>query len=228
MIQGVIFDLHGTLVRGRESTGEKESKDEALSTILREAGHEVYFQELRAARHYVAFVDYVLGRANTPFEFYAKLLERLEIPHDFRLVSRLAKKAAEMEEVELYPDAVPTIETVKEMNIKTAVLTTIAIWRFQSVLDANGVKMDYIYTGREAGAVKPNPRAYLTVLEKLSLKPSEALMVGDDLATDVLAPKRLGMRGVWLRRNGKEESSKADYIVSSLTELPGIVNMLNP
>jgi len=41
-ILGVIFDLHGTLMRRRENTEEKESKDEALSRILREASHEVY------------------------------------------------------------------------------------------------------------------------------------------------------------------------------------------
>jgi len=43
MILGVIFDLYETLVRERGSIEEKESKDEALSRVLREAGHEVYF-----------------------------------------------------------------------------------------------------------------------------------------------------------------------------------------
>lgn len=219
MIKAVVFDLYGTLL-----TGDLEDKDEGLSQLLRETGHEVYYQEVEAARHLVMFIDYPRGRANTPQEFYAKVLERLEIPADSKLAEKLAQKAAELERVRLYQDVVPTINALKARGIKTAILTTIPSWRFQHILEANSVKIDFVCTANEARAVKPNPKIYQTVLKKLQVKPNEALMVGDDPKTDVIAAKKMGMKAVMLCREEKKKVEEADYVVASLTELLNIIN----
>ena len=222
MIRAVVFDLYGTLLGGDVYT-DVETKDEGLSRLLREAGYDVYYQEVWSARQLVMFIDYPRGRADTPQEYYAKVLERLEIPVDQRLVEALVKKATEFERVRLYPDVAPTVNALKARGIKTAILTTIPTWRFKYLLEENSVKIDFICTAREAKAVKPNPKIYTTVLETLQVKPDEALMVGDLLETDVTPPKKLGMKGVLLCRTQRKESKEADYVITSLTELLDLI-----
>jgi len=218
MIKAVIFDLAGTLLEG-DIYIDVETKDEGLSRLLREAGYDVYYQEVWSARQLVMFIDYPRGRADTPHEYYAKVLERLEIPVDQKLVDELVKKSTEFERVRLYSDVIPTVKGLKAKGIKTAILTTIPTWRFRHLLEENSVKIDFICTAREAKAVKPNPKIYLKVLETLRVKPAEALMVGDLLETDVVPPRRLGMKGVLLCREQRRESREADYVITSLTEL---------
>jgi len=223
MIRAVVFDLYGTMLTG-DIYVNIEDKDEGLSRVLRENGHDVYFQEVWAARQFVMFIDYPKGRANTPQEFYTKVLERLEISADSKLAAALARKAAELERVRLYPDVVPTINALKARGIKTAILTTIPSWRFKHILEAKSVKIDFICTAKEAEAVKPNPKIYQTVLQELQVKPNEALMVGDDPRTDVIPAKRMSMKAVMLCREEKKMVNEADHVIVSLTELLNIIN----
>jgi len=223
MIKAVVFDLYGTLLTG-DIYVHVEDKDEGLSRLLRENGYDVYYQEVWAARQLVMFIDYPKGRANTPKTFYSKVLERLEIPADSKLAEALAMKAAKLEKVRLFQDVVPTINALKSRGIKTAILTTIPSWRFKHILDANSIEIDFICTAKEAKAVKPHPKIYQTVLKKLQVKPNEALMVGDDPKTDVIPPKKLGMKAVMLCREGKKTVEEADQVIASLTELLDIIN----
>ena len=222
MIKAVVFDLVETLVTDAEEL-KGEDLDEELSRILRQAGHEVYYQEVKAARHMVFFIDYLRGRGDTPRQFYAKMLERLEIPYDPQLVDKLVAKATELERVRLYEDVAPTINALKSQGIKTAVLTTVPSWLFKQVLEDSDVKIDFICTAKEAKAVKPNPQIYQTVLERLGVKPHEALMVGDTPEVDIIPPKKLGMKTVLLCRTEKKAVKEADHTITSLKQLLRIV-----
>ncbi|NTU83366.1 MAG: hypothetical protein HGA45_29020, partial [Chloroflexales bacterium] len=94
--------------------------DEELSRILRRANHEVYYQEVKAARHMVFFIDYPRGRGDTPQQFYTKMLERLEIPSEPKIVDKLAflkcvEKLEVMEFVENSEgDAIRIFQTVND------------------------------------------------------------------------------------------------------------------
>ena len=57
---------------------------------------------------------------------------------------------------------------------------------------------DAILVEGEFGTGKPDEAVYRHVLKTLGMTPREALMVGDHLEWDVLAPQRLGLRGVWV------------------------------
>jgi len=220
VIKAVIFDLYGTLMTSHEAS---ESIEEALSKILREAGYEIYFQEVWAARQFVAFIDYTRGRANTPQEYYAKVLERLEIHPDSRLVDKFVNKDFEMQKNELYPDVAATVNKLKTRGIKTAILTTIATWRFMPLLEQNKIEIDFVCTAREAAAVKPNPRIYRIVLTRFGINAEEAMMVGDDIKTDILPAKSLGIKAVLLSRNIRTDRKDADHTVSSLTEITDLL-----
>jgi 2-haloalkanoic acid dehalogenase type II len=220
MIKAVVFDLYGTIMTSQEGV---ESKDEALSRVLRDAGHDVYFQEMWSARQLVAFIDYPRGRANTPSEYYAKVLERLEISRDARLIEELVSKDFEFEKNLLYPDVAPTVNALKAKGIKTAIVTTIACWKFEPLLRQNNVEIDFLCTAREAKAVKPNPKIYSAVLNKFEVNAEEAIMVGDDPKTDIVPAKKMGIKTVLLNREEERECAEADHAIFSLIQLLGLI-----
>jgi len=216
MTKVVIFDLYGTLITSKEGL---ESRDEALSRILREAGHEVYYQEVWAARQFVSFIDYPKGRANSPHEYYAKVLERLEIKPTTALINGLAAKDLELDNTMLYPDVVPTMSELRKRKVKTSIVTTIAAWRFEPLIKQHNVLIDFVCTAREAHAVKPNPQSFTTVLNRFGVKAAEAMTVGDDIKTDIEPAKKLGIETVLICRTKKAESQIADHVILSLNEL---------
>jgi len=220
MIRVVVFDLYGTILTSRKAV---EPKDEALSRILIEAGHEVYYQEVWAARQFVSFVDYPRGRANTAHEYYTRVLERLEIQPASTLTSKLVAKDLELEKTVLYPDVALTINALKTKRVKTSIVTTIAKWKFKPLLKQKNIEIDYICTAKEAQAVKPNPKSFTAVLDKFRIQPQQAMMVGDDVKTDIEPAKKLGLKTVLLCRMGKVECETADRIISSLSELLDLI-----
>jgi FMN phosphatase YigB (HAD superfamily) len=62
-------------------------------------------------------------------------------------------------------------------------------------LAENGVAFDAYGRSCDIGYRKPSPEGYLYVLDRLGIEPKEAVYV-DDLAVNVAAATRLGMRGV--------------------------------
>jgi putative hydrolase of the HAD superfamily len=56
------------------------------------------------------------------------------------------------------------------------------------------IYIDYMVTSEEVGAEKPDPRMFLTALQKLSLMATDALMVGDDIKKDIEGAHSLGLK----------------------------------
>ena len=80
----------------------------------------------------------------------------------------------------------------------------------------------------EAGFLKPDPALFRYALSLAGCAPEEAVMIGDRLDNDIFPAKALGMKTVWLRQGfGALQTPKGpeytpNYIIDSLTELPGI------
>jgi HAD superfamily hydrolase (TIGR01450 family) len=67
---------------------------------------------------------------------------------------------------------------------------------------------------------KPHAPIFEMALERLGCRPSEAVMVGDGLTTDVAGGRAAGMRTVWVDSSGAiHEPGQADITVRDLAEL---------
>ncbi|MEU3255174.1 HAD-IIA family hydrolase [Streptomyces sp. NPDC006997] len=78
---------------------------------------------------------------------------------------------------------------------------------------------------------KPSRAFFAAALDRLGAEPGEALMVGDDVESDVLAAQRAGMTGV-LVRTGKylPETERAaggtpDHVIDSFAQLPALLGL---
>lgn len=105
-----------------------------------------------------------------------------------------------VQEVCGFSEAAKEVVDLVKANGKRAVLATNPL--FPSIATENRMRwaglapeMFEAYTTYEAcHYCKPNPKYYQELLEKLSLKPEECIMVGNDFDEDIVPTKVLGMK----------------------------------
>jgi putative hydrolase of the HAD superfamily len=217
-MKAVLFDMHGTLVHLENNVTDNE-----ISDYLFSRGYEVSPQQLRAAWSFVAFIDYPKYGYKSWHSFFSRILWRLEVRVDEETLNRIAK-LLESRPYQLYPDATEALPKVKKSGLKTATVTTIALFQFKKAIAPIKKYFDFIMTGYEAGCDKTNPRMYRRVLEVLNVNPEEAIMIGDDIPTDILLPRSLGIRAVLLDRERKgQECPQAEAVVNDLKEAAEII-----
>ena len=104
----------------------------------------------------------------------------------------------------------------------------------RQLLEVHGLwqKGDRIYVSHEQGAAK-HGGLFLKICRELSLAPNEIEHIGDNLRSDVLVPRRLGIRALhfreteptryeaeWMRNAGENEAAVADAIRAARLQSP--------
>ncbi|SEO41865.1 putative hydrolase of the HAD superfamily [Amphibacillus marinus] len=87
-------------------------------------------------------------------------------------------------------------------------------------------RFDHIIISGEFGKGKPDPAIFEHALEKAHVSPSQAMMIGDNLMTDILGANRSGIKNIWINHHNQQITAvKPTYEVKSLIEiLPIILN----
>ncbi len=79
---------------------------------------------------------------------------------------------------------------------------------------------DHIVISGGYGKGKPDKGIFEHALSLMSLQKDEAVMVGDNLNTDILGANRAGIKSVWINREQKERNDvEPSYEISQLTDL---------
>ncbi|MBM7599427.1 putative hydrolase of the HAD superfamily [Virgibacillus halotolerans] len=85
----------------------------------------------------------------------------------------------------------------------------------------------HIVISGDYGKGKPDQGIFKHALELLSVSKDEALMVGDNLMTDILGASRTGIKSVWINRHQRKHGEVAPtYEVSNLEALLPIIEKL--
>lgn len=217
-IKAVLFDLHGTLAYVRNPVTEQEASDFLVSR-----GYEVYPQTFMAAWRFVAFIDYPKYGYKDYHSFLKRLLWRIKVKVDKETLDGLAK-LYERSQFELYPDALEAVKKTKQHRLKTAIVTTIARFKFQKALQPILSYLDTVVTGYEARCEKSNPKMFKRTLEILNVRPNEAVMIGNDVPIDILIPKKLGIHTILLDREHEMCGSEfSEAVVNDLVTTVKII-----
>ena len=94
------------------------------------------------------------------------------------------------ENIKVNPYAHYTLKNIRDKHLKTGIITNTYKNTALKILEFHGLKdfFDVIIGGNEVEHGKPAPDSILKACEKLEIKPSEALMVGDTM-NDINAGK---------------------------------------
>ena len=102
-------------------------------------------------------------------------------------------------ELECFPGAHDTLDRLKELGVRLALITNGAgaPQRAKVVRFALEHRFDHIQIEGEHGFGKPEERAYTHAMAALGVTARDTWMVGDNLEWEVAAPQRLGIHAIW-------------------------------
>ena len=126
-------------------------------------------------------------------------------------------------EVTLYTDVEPALRSLSGSH------RLLALTNGNADLSAIGLEVffDGIYTARDLGCAKPDPKVFLAVCKHAGVEPGEVLHVGDDPRNDVDAPRAMGMAAVWVNRRDRVWPADLELPVHEISDLTPLAVMLN-
>ncbi|WP_309493367.1 HAD-IIIA family hydrolase [Candidatus Hecatella orcuttiae] len=123
------------------------------------------------------------------------------------------------------------LKALKEKGYRLALVCNGDSVGTRRVMASSGLtnSFDVVVISGDVGIEKPDPRIFQIALERLGVKPEEAVMVGNRVDADVVGAKRAGMRSILFKWNNRypdsidSEEKKPDFTVRSLDEVLKII-----
>jgi putative hydrolase of the HAD superfamily len=241
VIQAVIFDMGGTLLRferpGSGSWRELETPGiRSLYRYLIEQGHPI-------VSHEEEFVEAMFARLAEGWEqstgghINLRAVDWIAAgaaQHAVTLDEQALREAAHMYArpmragLSAMPSVIETLATLHDQGYRIGMISN-TIWPAELHIEdlaELGVlaHLDHMDFSGELGYWKPNPRVFQHALSKLGVAPKDAVFVGDNPREDILGAQGVGMRAVWQRSSEFPLGDvRPDAIVDTLAELPGIL-----
>ncbi len=237
LIRAVTFDLWNTLIENRDYTDQRISY---LISALEKTGHKFSGGEVsKAVASSLVYVYKVWETENYRFvptkERLDYILEKLsvQLPEDsWQNVNTYFEEIVLSDHPRLIKDVKETLERLSSKYkmgiISDSGFTPARILR--KIIIKNGIFefFDVTLFSDETGYNKPHRIMFENVLSALSVKPSEAIHVGDLLHTDIKGAKAFGMKAAWLDYKGEIASGahKPDFNIHNIREIVDVLDKL--
>lgn len=101
-----------------------------------------------------------------------------------------------LQNLELYPGVRDTLEELKKLGLRLAVITDADRHHAHARLTRVGLFdfFELLVSADITGTKKPDPAHFLFALDALGLRPEESLVVGDSIKRDIAPARRLGLK----------------------------------
>ncbi len=140
--------------------------------------------------------------------------------------------SSRVDKIVFFPDVEDNLLKLKKQGYPLVLVSNVENLAFDDVnkvLDLNKY-FDYFCLSFEVGAIKPDKKMFDCILKKTRVLPSEVLMVGDSLRSDIIGAKKAKMHNCWINRPNKSyDLAKVvpEFEIKSFNELPKVLNKLN-
>ena len=208
--------------------------DAALAKIA-QAGYRVDRREFLARHKALTQAEdqeYVRTGAWTPLpKRYRALCREFGLPHD-GFAEELASHYSETRYANLhaYPETDAALTALRG-KFPLFLVTNGPSPPQHREIEVTGVARYFAKTFvcEDLGLRKPDPRMFEAVRAAAGVEPHEMMMVGDFWEADIERPRAMGWKTVWVVRDdaarAAADPSKADAVVRSVAELPGLLGM---
>ena len=209
MIKAVIFDFDNTLM---DFMKMKRSAVEAAVDSMIDAGLPYAKADMIDKIYKVYWKEGIEDQ-----QIFDKVLAKEFGKIDYKILAsgiigyRRAKDAA----LTLYPHVHLTLTGLARMGLKMAVVSDaprLPVWLRICGLGLQHY-FDAVIAFDDSGIKKPDAKPFQMALERLNLKPEEAIMIGDWAERDVVGAKAAGMKVIFARYGDTvgTQNSGADY-----------------
>ena len=222
VLKAVLFDLGFTLTK-------TASFPEIYRRILARFGVTSSLDNIvRAQKETESEFDMSTYDENRRKEFWTtynvSLLEKLGVKEKrVFLAEQIDELWWECSHLQVYPDVEPTLSGLRAEGLKLGLVSNGFKKDLQHVLGELRLKkwFDVVVCIDSCNCAKPDKEIFLYALDKLGVKPSEALFVGDSVVHDYEGAMNVGITPFIIDREGKIPSQYDK--IASLTELLTIV-----
>jgi len=222
MIKAIFFDIDNTLI---DFMTMKHKSCEAAIDAMISAGLKV--ERKRAlAELFKLYREYGIEEK----EIFQKLLKKLQKKVDYRLVAHgiIAYRKIKESQLYPYPHVIPTLIELKK-KYKVAIISDaprMRAWLRLVTMQLDDF-FDIVITAADVRKTKDKKIPFKVALNKLGIKPQEALMVGDRISRDIAPAKAIGIKTCYARYGAKYNTekpiargkSKADYEINDIQDL---------
>jgi len=206
-LKAVLFDLGGTLVKTAPIP-------KIFLKILRK--HNVHVSLDADSEEFPEVVEEMsLESFKLPYiEFWRayniRILKKLGIQGNLeQLADILTMEWWDNAELEVYPEVKDTLRTVKQRGLKTGIVSNGFQIDIREILSRTSLEGKFNVTVGvdDVGKPKPHAEIFNYALEKLKIKPHEALFVGDNPETDYKGAETASLRPLLIDRDDKIQGS---------------------
>jgi putative hydrolase of the HAD superfamily len=229
-IEWVFLDAGGTLLG---TNPEKEHwYEQFFIDACREQGAAVSLAEVHEALHDANASCPVHPRCSTPEQVrqywehvYGTVFKRLLPGKDWLAVAQhYIDRFEQGEFVQLFPDTLTTLEAVRRMGRRIAVVSNFGTY-LEHFLRRCGIAhyFEFAVISAAEGCEKPQPEIFHRALKRAGARPESVLFVGDNLEEDYRAANAVGIHALLVDRHNKHAEHED---VARIRRLDELVNYL--
>jgi len=222
MIKGILFDMDNTLLdfmyykRETAKATAKAMVKKGLPASEKEIYKKIFqIYEEKGIEYQKTCYDVV-----KPYNLEINLAEKIQHAGIIAYIKRKYKV------IKPYPGVKKTLKKLKEMNLKLGIVSDAPRNKIWDRLILSGLEdeFDIVVSHSDTLNYKPHPSSFQLALDKIKLKPSEVIFVGDNPGRDIKGAKLIGMK-TCLAKYGQEFNSddKADYELNKFEDLIKII-----
>lgn len=131
-----------------------------------------------------------------------------------------------------YDFAIPVLREIKEMGIKTALITNgdSELQNFKIMSLGMTDCFDEIIISGETAYEKPDKRIFQLMARSLGIKTNEMLYIGDHPLNDIDGSRKAGCIPIWVKTTGTwtfPEIEKPELQVETVKEIPQLIKQIN-
>jgi FMN hydrolase / 5-amino-6-(5-phospho-D-ribitylamino)uracil phosphatase len=223
MLRAVLFDVDFTLFRpgpelgpeGYRRVGERHGLD--LTPDRYDAARAAAIERLQSNRDFVhdeevwiAFTEQiVLGMGGSPSGARA-------------CATDMVREWERHENFSLYEDSLPVLEELRRYGLRIGLVSN-GQRDLEEFAAHHALEVDAMVGSKSHGRTKPHPSIFVAALEALEVAPDEVAMVGDSLEDDIEGARALGIRAIFLDRDGRHLD--AEDRIDTLLALPAALGL---
>jgi len=234
LIKVVFFDLDETLY---DYGSIRKVANQEVAKLVEKMGltsSETFIQTLRQVTRKI-YEKY----RESPILFdrkyrFQEIFRVLNVDVDEEIVVRLVNEYWNYvyQRIKPYPDVIPVLKTLKAKGYRLGIISDGLVEIQINRLKALKLKeyFDTCTFSEEVGRNKPSPEIFQLALKRARCDPLEAVMVGDNVRTDIAGANRMGMISVWIRRGifkDLEPDSPLEIPNYTIDNLKNLIFILN-
>ncbi len=214
MIKAIIFDLWNTLVYNnvKENPVRRTAK---LFGMEANKDFSLRFEDAVERKRY-----------DSVKESMEELCEKFGIEKNDEMIRELVKIwTPDPSEVGIFSDTMESLKSLRKTGVKLAILSNAFYYKTDLVMKTGLVDLfDVSCFSHDTKLIKPEIMSFIDTLQKLDIKPEEALMVGDSMNSDIIPAEKNGIKGVLIVRKENpnpqwKDAVKHANVIHSLKEL---------